>query len=50
LRKTDLKLPNGIKPGDLSTYGVENDDLRQEYGQFINQFFDFEEFSTGIDR
>ncbi|KAI6184039.1 Thioredoxin domain-containing protein [Aphelenchoides bicaudatus] len=50
LRRTDLKLPKGIKLEELSTYGVANEDLRHEYNHFINEFFDFEEYTNGIDR
>lgn len=50
VRKTDLKLPPGIKSEELYNYGVETEEIRDQYNQFITQFFNFEEVATGIDR
>lgn len=50
LRRTDLKLPKGVNSDDLFTYGVANDDLREQYDVFITQFFNFDEVVNGIDR
>lgn len=50
LRRTDLRLPPGVKLEELSQFGVAEEHLKQEYAQFINQFFDFEEMVNGIDR
>jgi hypothetical protein len=39
-----------MKVEEMSSYGIANEDLRQEYNQFILEFFNFEEVVNGIDR
>lgn len=49
-RRTDLKLPTGMKPEELSAYGMGSDEIREQYSEFITEFFNFDELAIGIDR
>jgi thiol-disulfide isomerase/thioredoxin len=50
LKQTDLKLPPGVKPEHLDTYGNGSEELRTQYNEYIQQFFGLEEAADGIDR
>jgi thiol-disulfide isomerase/thioredoxin len=50
LKQTDLKLPPGVKPENLDTYGNGSEELRNQYNEYIQQFFGLEEVADGIDR
>jgi hypothetical protein len=39
-----------MKPEELSTYGMGSDEIREQYSEFITEFFNFDELATGIDR